>query len=223
MRRRAIFLVMASSVAMALAIAAVGASADPSEAGPGPTKIDRGTGRFVPIPDEIPHAEGAYVDSRIVDQLRWITDHFEVFVIEGFAGPLPSGKPVGCPECHVRASEHKIGLAVDLIPIRYAADPDYDYDVPCNRAWRDATRLARWAEPSQGSPVPPFRWVGYEGDRRHGCGDHLHLSWAHDRDYKVYRPSDWVRVFSVPPAKLPLTCPSASASSTQCSARRRSG
>lgn len=191
-------------MAAVLAISAGGAAGDPSANGPGPTGIDRERGRFVPVPDEIPHVAGAHIDSRIVDQLRWITDNFEVFVIEGFAGPLPSGEPVGCPGCHVRTSEHKIGLAVDLIPIRYAGDPDYDYEVPCNRAWRDTTRLARWAEPAQGAPARPFRWVGYEGDVRHGCGDHLHLSWSHDRDYRAFRPSDWVRVFSVPPAKLPL-------------------
>ena len=30
-------------------------------------------------------------------------------------------------------------------------------------------------------PRPPFRWVGYDGDAGHGCGNHLHLSWNHAR------------------------------------------
>ena len=42
---------------------------------------------------------------------------------------------------------------------------------------------------------PPFRWVGYDGDENHGCGDHLHLSWFHDDEYREYRPSDWVMTF----------------------------
>ena len=112
-----------------------------STVGRGASSRSRRRSRMPPAP---------YIDSRIVDQLRWITENFEVFVIEGYAGPLPSGEHVGCPDCHVRTSEHKIGLAVDLIPLRYGSDPDYDYDVPCNRSWRDITRLARWAEPSTG-------------------------------------------------------------------------
>ena len=198
-----------SRVSAVLAIA-LGALAGAVPAGavdettPGPTRIDRSSGRFVPIPDSIPHAEGAHIDRRLVDQLHWITDTYDVFVAEAYAGPLPSGELVGCPACHVDRSDHKVGLAVDLIPMRYAWDPEFDYDVPCNRYWRDTTSLAHWAEPADGSPVPPFRWVGYDGDTRHGCGDHLHLSWGHADDYRAFRPSRWVRVFSAPEPRIPF-------------------
>jgi hypothetical protein len=46
-------------------------------------------------------------------------------------------------------------------------------------SWKDVDRLAKWAEPRQNHPRAPFRWVGYNGDRNHGRGNHLHLSWSH--------------------------------------------
>ena len=49
----------------------------------------------------------------------------------------------------------------------------------CDASWAPITRLAHWAEPVQNQPRPPFRWVGYDGDAGHGCGNHLHLSWEH--------------------------------------------
>jgi len=51
----------------------------------------------------------------------------------------------------------------------------------------------------QNEPILPFRWVGYEGDAGHGCGNHLHLSWNH----AAAPPStlaEWVEVFPVGPA-----------------------
>ena len=42
----------------------------------------------------------------------------------------------------------------------------------CDKSWLPITRLALWAEPVQNQPRPPFRWVGYNGDTGHGCGDH---------------------------------------------------
>jgi hypothetical protein len=67
---------------------------------------------------------------------------------------------------HNRSGEHPLGLAVDLYP-----GP--------GGSWDQVDRLARWAEPRQNRPRPPFRWVGYRGDKDHGRGDHLHLSWQH--------------------------------------------
>ena len=168
--------------------------------GPGPTRTNKRPGAFVPVPDSIPHATGAYVDRRLIPNLRWITSNFDVYVLEGFAGELEDGTTVGCPDCHVGTSEHKIGLAVDLAPLWFAVMPythGFDYDEPCDRRWRDTTRLAAWAEPTQGAPRAPFRWVGYTGDYRHGCGDHLHLSWSHDPAYRAYVPSASVEVFKV--------------------------
>jgi hypothetical protein len=65
----------------------------------------------------------------------------------------------------------------------------------CDRTWAPITRLAHWAEPSQNHPVSPFRWVGYEGDAGHGCGNHLHLSWNH-APAPEYKLVEWVEVFS---------------------------
>ena len=88
--------------------------------------------------------------------------------------------------CHVRDSDHKIGLGVDLIPL---------VKPRCDRTWHGVTRLARWAEPRQGQPRAPFRWVGYDGDDNHGCGNHLHLSWTHATKYEKNKPSHWVETF----------------------------
>jgi hypothetical protein len=158
---------------------------------PGPTKINDRHGRFVPIPDRVPHVDGAYIDKRIKRNLIWLADHFRIYVTEGFAGRLPSGKKVGCPSCHVSHSEHKIGLAVDIVPLHY------DGSGHCNKRWGSVTKLAHWAEPHQNRPLPPFRWVGYNKDEDHGCGNHLHLSWNHDEKYRKYKPSKWVEVFRV--------------------------
>ncbi len=166
---------------------------------PGKTRINDRPGEFVPIPDTIPHAEGAYIDRRLIPNLRWITASYDVYVIEGFAGKLPNGDKVGCPKCHVEFSEHKIGLAVDLAPLYYlTAVAPFDFDVRCDRHWRGTTRLAHWAEPGPGQPLPPFRWVGYDGNENHGCGHHLHLSWVHDPRFEKYEPSGWVQVFKGP-------------------------
>jgi len=158
---------------------------------PGPTKINDKHGRFIPIPNRVPHVEGAYIDNRIKRNLIWLADHFKIYVTEGFAGKLPNGKKVGCPGCHVKHSEHKIGLAVDIVPRHN------DWSGHCNKRWRSVSKLAKWAEPRQNAPLPPFRWVGYDGDVEHGCGNHLHLSWNHDERYRKYKPSRWVEIFRV--------------------------
>ena len=44
--------------------------------------------------------------------------------------------------------------------------------------------------------MPPFRWVGYDGDAGHGCGNHLHLSWNHAAAAR-YQLAEWVEVFPV--------------------------
>jgi hypothetical protein len=77
---------------------------------------------------------------------------------------------------HELHGEHPLGLAVDLYP-----GP--------GGSWRSVARLAKWAEPRQNHPRPPFRWVGWNGDFNHGdpqhcrasrgCTAHLHLSWSH--------------------------------------------
>jgi hypothetical protein len=183
-------------IACVLAIAATAALvasplADALRDTPGSTYHKEKPRRFVPIPDRVPHVAGAYVDRRIKRNLVWIARHFNIYVTEGFAGRLPNGKKVGCPQCHVQNSEHKIGLALDIVPV------NTDWSGRCNKPWRSITKLAKWAEPHQNGPLPPFRWVGYNKDEAHGCGDHLHLSWNHHERYRKFKPSRWAEVFRV--------------------------
>lgn len=155
---------------------------------PGTTKLLYAPGKIVPIPASIPHEEGDMVDQRIVPDLRWIAKRYPIYVTDGYSGPLPSGEHVGCNRCHVKGSDHYNGLAVDIVPL--------NGDGKCDSTWAPITRLARWAEPVQNAPRLPFRWVGYDGDAGHGCGNHLHLSWNHALAPE-YRLAQWVEVFPV--------------------------
>jgi hypothetical protein len=187
-RGRWIACAVAAAAVVALLVSSLASAMRDS---PGPTRINDRQGRFVPIPDRVPHVKGAYIDKRIKRQLIWIKRHFRIYITEGFAGRLPSGKKVGCPSCHVENSEHKIGLAVDIVPLHN------DWTGRCNERWASVTKLAKWAEPRQNRPLPPFRWVGYNKDVNHGCGNHLHLSWNHHDRYRKYKPSRWVEIFKV--------------------------
>ena len=149
-------------------------------------------GKIVPIPASIPHEAGDMVDQRILPDLRWIAKRYPIYVTDGYSGPLPNGRHVGCDECHTRGSDHYNGLAVDLVPVGGGT--------VCNAAWAPITRLALWAEPVQNQPLPPFRWVGYEGDAGHGCGNHLHLSWNH-APAPQFQLAEWVEVFPVGPTE----------------------
>ena len=156
------------------------------------------TGKIVPIPASIPHEEGDMVDRRILPDLRWIAEHFPIYVTDGYSGPLPGGGRVGCNRCHTDHSDHYNGLAVDIVPEGGGSK--------CDRSWLPITKLAHWAEPVQNKPRPPFRWVGYDGDAGHGCGNHLHLSWNH-ATVAEYRLAEWVEV--LPTGHLDVTTPPA--------------
>jgi hypothetical protein len=159
-----------------------------AQAGPPSTRLAYAAGEIVPIPAAIPHEEGDMVDRRIVPDLRWIAQRFPIYVTDGYSGPLPNGEHVGCHGCHVRHSDHYNGLAVDIVALHG--------DGHCDQTWRGITRLAEWAEPTQNHPAPPFRWVGYDGDAGHGCGNHLHLSWEHALA-PMFQLAEWVEVFPV--------------------------
>jgi hypothetical protein len=163
--------------------AAAGANAAPLS-----TRLVYATGQIVPVPAAIPHEEGDMVDRRIVPDLRWLAARFPIVVTDGYSGPLPSGEHVGCRGCHVRNSDHYNGLAVDIVPLNGSNK--------CDGSWRGITRLAKWAEPIQNRPRAPFRWVGYDGDAGHGCGNHLHLSWEH-AVAPMFQLAEWVEVFPV--------------------------
>lgn len=159
-----------------------------SQASPIPaTRLLYGVGKIVPIPASIPHEEGDMIDKRILPDLRWIAKRYPIYVTDGYSGPLPDGEHVGCNRCHVRGSDHYNGLAVDIVPL--------NGDGKCDSTWAPITRLAHWAEPVQNKPRAPFRWVGYDGDAGHGCGNHLHLSWNH-ATAPEYTLAQWVEVFS---------------------------
>jgi hypothetical protein len=181
-----ILLALAALLALALLLA------NSASAGPVSTRIVRTPGEIVPIPAAIPHEEGDMVDKRIVPDLRWIAAHYPIYVTDGYSGPLPNGEHVGCNMCHVKDSDHYNGVAVDLVPLHGTPGK-------CDATWAPITRLAEWAEPVQNQPVAPFRWVGYNGDVGHGCGNHLHLSWQH-APAPMFQLAEWVEVFPVGPA-----------------------
>ena len=160
-----------------------------ASAAPIPTRLIHASGEIVPIPASVPHEEGDMVDRRIVPDLRWLAAHYPIYVTDGYSGPLPNGEHVGCHQCHVKGSDHYNGLAVDLVPLNGTPGK-------CDASWAPITRLAHWAEPVQNKPRPPFRWVGYEGDAGHGCGNHLHLSWEH-APAPMFQLAEWVEVFPV--------------------------
>src|SRR6266487_4934994 len=176
-RMRRALLTLAAVLAICLTAAA------PAGAGPTSTRIVYAAGEIVPIPAAIPHEEGDMVDQRIVPDLRWIAARFPIYITDGYSGPLPNGEHVGCHGCHVRHSDHYNGLAVDIVPLQWSGT--------CDGNWRGITRLALWAEPVQNHPVPPFRWVGYDGDAGHGCGNHLQLAWEH-APAPQFQLAEWV-------------------------------
>jgi hypothetical protein len=185
---------MHRTLAILVSLAAILLVVQPATAGQYPdrvpkTKIKRGAGHFVLMPDEVPHAEGVYIDNRIRDDLIWLSKRFDIYIGEGYSGHLAGVGQVGC-HCHVPDSDHKVGLAVDIYPI------DWDGH-GCDPSWRPLTKLAHLVEPEQNETVPPFAWVGYDGDENHGCGNHLHLSWNHSSDYKPGNPSRWVETFNL--------------------------
>jgi hypothetical protein len=172
----------------ALSLAPLFAVCAYSQAAPLPTRLTYAPGKIVPIPASIPHEEGDMVDQRILPDLRWIARRYPIYVTDGYSGPLPDGEHVGCNRCHVKGSDHYNGLAVDIVPL--------NGDGKCDATWAPITRLAHWAEPVQNHPRLPFRWVGYDGDAGHGCGNHLHLSWNH-APAPEYTLAQWVEVFPV--------------------------
>jgi hypothetical protein len=185
---------------LAAALAVLVCSAATAAAAPAPTfHTDFARGKIVPLGASVPHAPGAMVDSRIVGDLEYLAATYPIYVEEGYAGPLAGVGQVGCRKCHVSHSDHYNGLAVDILPLFWDRRG-------CDSSWRPITRLAHWAEPRQNHPRLPFRWVGYNGDVDHGCGNHLHLSWDHARA-KRFRLARWVTVFNPPLTTTPPTEP----------------
>ena len=181
------YAIFASPALLLLVLVGCVAAASASAA-PIPTRLSYAPGEIVPLPTAVPHEEGDMVDRRIVPDLRWIAQRYPIYVVDGYSGKLPNGEHVGCHGCHVKHSDHYNGLAVDIVPLEGSSR--------CDAAWRGITRLAHWAEPVQNRPRAPFRWVGYDGDAGHGCGNHLHLSWEHAAA-PMFEVAEWVEVFPI--------------------------
>jgi hypothetical protein len=131
----------------------------------------------------IPGFPGERIDRRLLPDIEWMVRRFHVFVTDGYS----------LSHSHQATGEHPRGLAVDLVPGE-------------GGSWADVHRLAEWAEPQQDQPRPPFRWVGWRGDKGHGdpghcrptrrhkpCFPHLHISWQHAEGPGA-RPAAWVMV-----------------------------
>jgi hypothetical protein len=158
-------------VALLLTFSVAAAGASPATARMRSTKLDRhlcktvGGGRIVPIPG----FPGESIDRRLLPDIRWMKRRFHIFITDGY-----SLDPV-----HASNGEHPLGLATDIVPNRAVGG-----------TWREIGELAHKAEPTQDHPIPPWRWVGWNGDAGHGRGDHLHLSWMHS----PAEPGERVRV-----------------------------
>jgi hypothetical protein len=180
---------LAWGASLACLLTMLAAAADPADArAPRGTFVSHAEGRLVPIPRDIPHQAGAYIDKRVIPNIRFIHRRYGIYITEGYAGRIPGVGVVGCPDCHVTGSDHFTGLALDI------AAPSGS--TSCDRSWRRITALAKWAEPRQDIVRRPFRWVGYDGDSGHGCGHHLHLSW-NAAPTPSFRIADWVELFRV--------------------------
>ena len=153
------------------------------------------------------------VDRRIVPDLRWIAQRFPIYVTDGYSGPAaerrtrrlqplphPRLRPLQRPRRRPRAAERQ----------RANATP----------AGRRSRASPTGPSRSRTSRVPPFRWVGYDGDAGHGCGNHLHLSWNHAAGAR-YQLAEWVEVFPTGTATRPRSPASPRPKQPTAAARRR--
>jgi hypothetical protein len=139
--------------------------------------LTTGGGKFV----DVPGFPGERIDRRLLPDLKFLERKYKIFLVDGY-----SNDPV-----HAGNGEHPIGLAADIVP-----------NTAEGGSWRLITALAHYAEPTQDHPIPPFRWVGYDGDAGHGRGNHLHLSWNHS-DTRPGVPADSVYTMICPGSKAP--------------------
>lgn len=152
-----------------LALALAGISAVPAQGAMESTQLREhlcktiGGGKFV----RIPGFPGEKIDRRLLKDIRWMRNHYKIFITDGY-----STDPIHSPN-----GEHPIGLAADIVPDRSEGG-----------TWRLIGKLAKRFEPEQDQVRMPFRWIGYNGDPNHGRGNHLHLSWAHSRKTRFGHP-----------------------------------
>ena len=107
------------------------------------------------IPNQVPHVDGAYIDKRIKRNLIWLADHFRIYVTEGSPGRAAEREEGRLPQAPRR------GLRAARSASPSTSRPlDNDWSGHCNKRWASVSKLAKWAEPKQNEPLPPFRWVG---------------------------------------------------------------
>jgi hypothetical protein len=194
-----------AAIALPLAVLIAGAVASPATAKMRSKVIDRnlcktvGGGRFV----DIPGFPGEQIDRRLLRDIRWMKRRYDIFITDGYS----------TDPAHARNGEHPIGLALDIVP-----------NWSKGGTWKRIGALARKTEPRQDHPIPPWRWVGWNGDPGHGRKNHLHLSWMHS-ETEPENPARVVYTRRCPepreqPAPEPETKPRTGGTST--SVRRRS-
>ena len=164
--------IAAAAVVLVAGIASI-APARMSSTSVGPLLCETtGGGRFV----EVPGFPGEMIDRRLLADIRWLARRYPILITDGYS----------MSDVHSENGEHPLGLALDIVP-----------DKAAGGTWAEITRLARWAEPKQGDPRAPFRWVGYTGDANHGPRNHLHLSWAHS-EARPGRPAKLINTLRCP-------------------------
>ncbi len=141
-----------------------------------------GGGRIV----DVPKFPGEQIDRRLLRDLKLLRKRYRIFITDGYSTDA----------VHAANGEHPLGLALDIAP-----------DRSIGGTWAAVTRLALFAEPEQGMPIEPFRWVGYDGDSGHGRGHHLHLSWDHTDVRRPGRLARTVYTMRCPKPALPPVTP----------------
>jgi hypothetical protein len=154
-------------------------------AGPKGTKKVTGGGKYVPIPG----FPGELVDVRLLPDIEYLVDKYDIFITDGYA---TSG--------HSSKGEHPLGLAIDFGPGARSG--------MWAGSWATIDEAVKWADPKgwnvpggNSIPSPPFRWVGYDGDGgTHGKpsagGNHAHFSWEHSPT-PFGKPAQWVLVMDL--------------------------
>lgn len=177
-----------------------------SEFPAGPAQLNQAVklsspGRYVRIPPEYTGGAVEEIDSRILPNVVWIAQTYDLLITQG-----RGGRGTGSPSV-----SHNYGTGIDMVPANGNSQAEWD---------RTAGRLASdlgWA-PSCGGQgtrpacdlVPAIRFVGYDGYENHGsprtcsggCPAHIHVSWeagdGASYDGVLRPPLDWVMVFPSP-------------------------
>ena len=152
---------LVGALALACLVTLTAITVEQAEAGPRGTYISHAKGRIVPIPRDVAHQDGSYIDRRLIGQLRYIDKRFgPIYITEGYAGPLRGRGTIGCPDCHVTNSDHFTALALDI-----AAPSGSTTLRPQLAADQRARQVGRAAPEHRPPPVPLGRLQRRRGTR----------------------------------------------------------